>query len=242
MLNELLLAEATLQGIRLVTNLALAAGILLAAGALGLTLTNRASRTRAIRLTRGAARVAIGAGALIVATVIAVVVASRFQSLERYEWTLDLTQDAPLAPFLEGGCATWMIGQRAYRDCIYEGRIELAARFPGDRAVSRTGRALWASGHDGRLTSLHLFLDRMSLGEAQTTIDALVAPWQLQRESYDEWLADARAGRVERASYFTPPDADRIAPWLEVSARPLDPATGDDRPWAVSLKWHWSDD
>lgn len=238
MLDQVLLAQAALQGIQVLTTLAAIATALLAAGMAGLALTSRAT-SRIARSTRTVAKVAAGLGALGFAMLVAVVVAARVSTrAQTYDWTIDLRTQAAIDPFLREPCATWRIGARDYLHCIYEGRITLTAYFPGDRTVSRTARALWASGRDGRLTSLHLFLEPMSRAGAQTTAEGLIEAWSLRSQQIADWAA---AGVDRRASYFTPEESARAEPWLEVSVRAIEPPPRDDQAWAVSLKWHWND-
>jgi hypothetical protein len=167
-------------------------------------------------------------------------VASLPRRLTHYEWTIDLRTEALLQPFQKDKCATWGAGDRTYNECIYEGLTRLTAQFPGDRAIAQTGRALWASGRDGRLISLHHFLEPMPLAGVQSTIEPLIDPWRLQRDRYDDWLT--RAATEERASYYAPADSDRLEPWLELSVRPLEGSRGADRVFAVSLKWRWTEE
>ena len=241
MLDQVLLAQAAMQGIQVLTTLAMIATTLLIVGLAGVALTRRAA-TFVGTAARTLAKVAAGLGALGLVVLIAVVVAARLPGrVQTYEWTIDLRQDAPLQPFLREPCSTWRIGARDYRDCIYEGDIRLNAQFPGDRAVARSGRALWASGHEGRLTSLHLFLEPMSRTDAQATAEELIDSWSLRRQQIADWAADATTAG-QRASYFTPEESARMEPWLEVSVRRIDPQPRGERTWAVSLKWHWNDD
>ena len=237
MLDQVLLAQAALQGIQVLTTLATIATALLVAGLAGLALTSRAT-SRIATSTRTIAKIAAGLGVLGFAVLVAVVVAARVSSrAQAYEWTIDLRHQAAIEPFLREPCATWRIGARDYLHCIYEGRITLTAQFPGDRTVSRTARALWASGHDGRLTSLHLFLEPMSRTDAQTTAEGLIETWSLRPQQIADWAA---AGADHRASYFTPEESARAEPWLEVSVRATEAPQRDDQAWAVSLKWHWN--
>jgi hypothetical protein len=240
MLDQVLLAQAALQGIRVLTTIAVVATALLVAGLIGLAVTSRVTGPvgKSLRLvSKVSASLGVLGMGLLVAAILAASMSGR---AETYEWTIDLRRDAPLQPFLREPCSTWKIGARDYRDCIYEGRIRLNAQFPGDRLVDRSGRALWASGHEGRLTSLHLFLEPMSRSEAQTTAEALIDTWSLRREQIVDWAAEA-ANPDPRASYFTPEESARVEPWLEVSVRRIDPQPRGDRTWAVSLKWHWDD-
>ena len=240
MLDQVLLAQAALQGIQLLTTVAVVVTALLVVGLVGLAGTSRV--TGAVgKSMRMLSRIAAGLGGLGMALLVAVIVAAGISSRAKtYEWTLDLREQAALEPFLREPCSTWKIGARDYRDCIYEGDIRLNARFPGDRAVVRSGRALWASGHEGRLTSLHLFLEPMSRAEAQSTAEGLIDAWSLRPQQIADWAADP-ANAEQRASYFTPEESARVEPWLEVSIRRIDPQPRGDRPWAVSLKWHWNE-
>ena len=240
MLDQVLLAQAALQGIQVLTTLAVASTALLVAGLVGLAVTSRAASAVGTRI-RVVARVAAVLGLSGLGLLLVVIVASGVSGpAQTYEWTIDLRDQAALEPFQREPCSTWRIGARDYRDCIYEGNIRLNAQFPGDRSVERSGRALWASGHEGRLTSLHLFLEPMSRTEAQSTAEGLIDTWSLRRQQIADW-ATAPPDAGQRASYFTPEESARVEPWLEVSVRQIDPQPRGDRTWAVSLKWHWND-
>jgi hypothetical protein len=242
MIDQVLYAQAALDALRFLTTLALVAGGLVVLGFAGLAISRRFAPGRVANGVRLVSKGALGLGAIGVAGLVLLLVVSRFRPTPHYEWTLDLRNQASLEPFMQNGCARWAIGSRTYLDCIYEGRITLAAQFPRNLSVSRTGRALWASGRDGRLISLHLFLEPMSADEAQSTIDALIEPWDLQRDFFDSWRAQIGTADGQRASYITPPESARAPPWLELSVRPIEPPPAGGRIWAIGLKWHWTDD
>jgi hypothetical protein len=237
MLDQVLIAQASLQTLRVLTNLALVSAALLAVGGAGIWLTS-GRPTAPARAARLLAKAAFGLGGLgLGALVVILVLALIPRRPEQYAWTVDLRTEAPLQPFANEQCATWGAGERRYNECIYEGQTSLSVAFPGDRRVVQRGRALWASGREGRLISLHHFLEPMTLAEVRTTLDPIVADWHLRREHVDDWLA--RAATEERASYFSPADENRSDPWLELSVRPLDSRRGGERVYAVSTKWHW---
>ena len=242
MLDQVLNAQAALNAMRFLTAVALLASGLIVVGFAGLAITRRFAPGRFATGARLASRVVLGLGTIGIAGLILLLVVSRFWPLPRYEWTIDFRNEAPLQPFMQDGCARWAIGARTYLDCIYEGRVTLTAQFPRNLSVNRTGRALWASGRDNRLVSLHLFLETMSVSEAQATIEALIEPWGLRRDFYDSWRERIGTADGQRAAYFTPPEPARAHPWLEVSVRPLEPPPAGERIWAVGLKWHWTDD
>ncbi len=195
MLDQVLNAQAALNAMRFLTAVALLASGLIVVGFAGLAITRRFAPGRFATGARLASRVVLGLGTIGIAGLILLLVVSRFWPLPRYEWTIDLRNEAPLQPFMQDGCARWAIGARTYLDCIYEGRVTLAAQFPRNLSVNRTGRALWASGRDNRLVSLHLFLETMSISEAQATIEALIEPWGLRRDFYDSWREPNRDRR-----------------------------------------------
>ena len=242
MIDQVLYAQAALNALRWLTILALVAGGLVVLGFAGLATSSRLASSPFARGVRRLSRITLYLGAIGVAGLVLLLVLSRFRPTPRYEWTLDLRTQATLEPFMQNGCARWAIGSRTYLDCIYEGRITLDAQFPRDLAVSRTGRALWASGRDGRLLSLHLLLEPMSADEAQTTIDGLIEPWGLRRDLYEAWRAQIGTADGQRASYITPPESARAPPWLELSVRPIEPPPAGGRIWAIGLKWHWPED
>jgi hypothetical protein len=240
MLDQVLIAQASLQTLRLLTNLALVSAALIVIGIAGVWLTRRRTGGPA-SAARLLSRIGLGLGGLgAAALVILLTMAYLPRRLTHYEWTVDLRTEALLQPFQQDKCATWGAGERKYNECIYEGLTSLTAQFPGDRAIAQNGRALWASGRDGRLISLHHFLAPMTLDAVQTTVEPLIGPWHLQREHYASWLT--RAATEDRAWYFAPADADRTEPWLELSVRPLEGSRGVDRVFAISLKWRWAEE
>jgi hypothetical protein len=242
MLDQVLYAQAALSAIRFLTALALLAGGLIVVGFAGLAMTRRFAPGRVATGVRLVSKVSLGLGTIGIVGLVVLLVVARFRPTPSYEWSIDLRHERPLQPFMQDGCARWAIGARTYLDCIYEGRVTLAAQFPRNLSMTRTGRALWASGRDGQLISLHLFLEPMSLSDAQTTLEGLIEPWGLRRDYYDSWRSQSGTPAGQRASYFAPPEPEREEPWLEASVRALDAPPDRDRIWAVSLKWHWDDD
>jgi hypothetical protein len=239
MLDQLLIAQASLQTLQFLTNLAVLSVAMIVIGGTGVWMLR--GRTGAVTFAaRLVSAIVLGLGGLGGAALIGLlVVASLPRSLTRYEWSVDLRTQAPLEPFSHGECASWGAGERPYNDCIYEGLTSLTAQFPGDRSIVQTGRALWASGRDGRLISLHHFLEPMTLDGVRATVEPLIDPWRLRRPFWEEWLANYST--EERAWYFSPADADRTDPWLELSVRPLDGSRGTDRSFSVTLKWRWTE-
>lgn len=243
MLDDLLITQALLAGLRVLSNLALASGALLLAGALAFVASRRMDRGRlatALRLLGVAALAAGSAGALVLAGLLLRALVP--SPPEPRSWDLSFTAEPPpLAPFDRGSCSTWVIGPRAHRDCIHQGALLLAARFPGGRAFEGRGHTLWAAGIGDRLTSLHLFVGALGAAEALARVEALAGPWKLRADWIGAWKEELAGGPAGRAHYFTPAEADRSPPWLEVAARPLEPAAGDGD-WSLSLKWHWNED
>jgi hypothetical protein len=239
MLDQVLIAQATLQTLRLLTNLSLISVALVAIGAGGWAMTRGRAGGFAAAV-RVVSKMTVGLGALGIAGLLALIAAMWWpRSPERFEWTVDLRTARPLEPFRSESCATWAVGARSYINCIYEGQTRLDVQFPGGRSHVQTGRALWAAGLGDRLNSLHHFLEPMTLADVRTTVEPLIDPWRLRRADYDDWLT--RAATEERAWYLTPADEDRAEPWLELSVRPLDTPRRGERAFAVSVKWHWQE-
>jgi hypothetical protein len=239
MLDQVLLAQASLSTIRVLTNVALISIMLLMAGGAGLVLTRRAA-SRFSATGRLVAKIAVGLGASAAGALIVVLGLAAFRRPERFEWTVHLQTEPPLQLFQQDRCATWGSGDDRHDECIYEGETSLTAQFPDGRFVVQTGRALWTSGRDGHLTSLHHVLQPMTVAGVRGTVEPLIDPWHLSRERFDDWLT--RSATEERASYFTPAAEDRAAPWLELSIRPLDTTSGGERMFVVSVKWRWNDE
>lgn len=239
MLDQLLVAQASLNAIRVLTNVALVSMALLVTGGVGFVLAARVPR-RLSRTVRVLAKIALGLGTLGAVLLVAIIGLAALRRPERFAWTVDLRTEQPLQLFQQHDCAKWGSGAEQRDDCIYEGETNLTAQFSGGRSVTQRGRALWASGRNGRLTSIHHFLQPMTLAGVRATVEPLIDPWHLRRERFDDWLT--RAGTAERAAYFTPAEDNRAAPWLELSVRPLDTTDSSERLFAVSLMWRWKDE
>jgi hypothetical protein len=115
---------------------------------------------------------------------------------------VDLRTERPLQLFQQDRCAKWGTGGYQHDECIYAGETSLTVQFPGGRSVTPQGRALWMSGRDGRVMSLHHFLRPMTIADVRATVEPLIDPWRLRRERFDDWLT--RSATEERAHLRKP--------------------------------------
>lgn len=238
MLNDVLVAQGVLNGLRVIGNAAIAAALFLT---LGVALHLASRRLEAAGRARLALRVLsssfVTLAALIVAALALVIGLSAWRTrAQPRHWDLDLTGRASLRSFQIDKCAEWRIGATVNVDCIVEGAVSLSARFPKGRTVRESGRVLWASGEGDELTSLHLFLSPMSATELETRLGPLFAAWEVPPAALAEWRSEGTG----RRRYFTTREDRRDLPWLEVSVSSPDSQRHSERPFVASLKWHWT--
>lgn len=241
MLNEVLVSQAVLNGVRFIAAATVIAFVLLVSGVWGLGVRRSTSPgSRAYKALSFLVKTAIGLGLVVGVGVVALLGVSFWNSVARpRHWDLDLSARPSLRPFHTEKCAEWKIGDTVHVDCIFEGKITVSAKFPRGQQFQGSGHALWASGVGDEMESLSLFLHAMEPAEFETTLLPLFAAWGIAPREFHEWKKNTVAGAEKRASYFSPPEGKRVSPWLEISTRRSDTLPPEGRSWTATLKWHW---
>jgi hypothetical protein len=237
MLNEIIVSQGVLNGLRFLTNVTMVVFLLLGLGMAGVAVSRRMDApSRARRVLGIASKGLVVLGLLLAALVVASLGMAAWQTRpEPMHWDVDLSGHPSLRPFQIRKCSEWKIGDTVNINCIFEGVISLNARFPRSRTVRENGHALWATGVGDDLTSLHLFLSPMSETELVARLAPVFADWEIPSTALEEW----RSETTNRRRYFTTRKEQTDLPWLEVSISGLDSPPDASRPWVASLEWHW---
>ncbi len=237
MLNELIIAKGVLGGISVLVGLITMASILFVISSFGLFLT-KAKSSRGIWIVRSILWMLGGMAGLIVALILGGMIYGYFGfAREQYAFNLDLKNPNSIEPFKIKPCLEKEYSAQVNQDCIYEGEITVKAVFSEDRRIETKVKALWASGEDGRLTSMHLFYLPMSMDQLLTTAKPIFSDWGIAAEELEDWRAKALVDPENAPRYFYLPDELRKNPWVEISLRHLE--GNEPNNWSISVKWHW---
>ena len=236
MLDSLLIAQATLNGLHVIEAMVIVLVVLWIGAAYGLFFLMRPRVTGKVgRLLR------ILSKAFIYLTLIYSLALAGFliyafipSPPEKHEWTLDFNESPDLAPFKKEKCTNWQGSLKAHQDCIHEGQININFGFTGGRRFIGEGKVLWASGLNGKLSSIHFFENPRSAEEVKQISVKILSDWGLNIDDFKEI-----ENYNNRRKYFFPPDEKRTNPWLELSVLSLENPQDSSKPWALTYKWHW---
>jgi hypothetical protein len=137
-------------------------------------------------------------------------------------------------------CAEWKGESAIWRNCIWQGDIQIQMSFPEKRDFIEKAKIVWVTAADQRVESISVTTKAYSTERAFQRTRELLNQWNIDEKTLLEWHEEVKAGKAEEDSrhFYDFEDQPRV-PKLNVVIKRIENKRYRKTPWFLSVEFRW---